>query len=90
MSCILCGNLERALDARRREYIEANSAAYFQVSKKFAAYINVEMERARNELEDHRLTCVFAANTFAPLPAVGRPHLGQQEIRSGDPVETAA
>jgi len=50
MHCVLCENLERAFEAKRSEYIESGSLAYYRVSKKFAAYKNVEMERARLEL----------------------------------------
>ena len=62
MRCALCLDLEAAFEARRNEYIEASSLAYFRVSKKFAAYMNVEMERALIELEDHRSACLSAMN----------------------------
>jgi hypothetical protein len=62
MRCLLCRNLEAAFEARRREYVEASSVAYYSVSKKFAAYMNVEMERALIELEEHRSICLSAMN----------------------------
>jgi hypothetical protein len=42
------------------EYIEARSSAGYRVSTKLAAQKNVEMERARYELEEHRLVCAAA------------------------------
>jgi hypothetical protein len=68
MHCLLCENLERTFEARRMEYIESGSLAYFRVSKKFAAYKNVEMERARIELQEHQSVCVSAANVTGRLP----------------------
>jgi hypothetical protein len=62
MLCLLCRNLETAFEARRQEYIEASSVAYYSFSKKFAAYMNVEMERALIELEEHRSICLSAMN----------------------------
>jgi hypothetical protein len=69
MHCVLCENLQQAFEARQREYIESGSLAYYRVSKKFAAYYNVEMERARNELQEHQAVCVSAANLSGRLPA---------------------
>jgi len=65
MECLICRNLKRAYDVGLREYSEARSSAYFEVSKKFAAVKNVDMERARNELEEHRLRCVFVGKVLA-------------------------
>jgi hypothetical protein len=70
MHCPLCGELERALEARRSEYIQASSLASRSVSSKFAAYMNVEMERALNELQEHRSVCLINANELKPLPVV--------------------
>jgi hypothetical protein len=69
MRCLLCRNLESAFEARRREYTEASSLAYYSVSKKFAAYMNVEMERALIELQEHRSICLSANNETLHGPA---------------------
>jgi len=69
MVCLLCQNLQQAFEAQRSEYIEASSLACFRVSKKFAAYKNVEMERALIELQEHQSVCVLAANASGRLPA---------------------
>ncbi|MGA2335912.1 MAG: hypothetical protein WA383_00100 [Terriglobales bacterium] len=41
-------------------YIEALSAAYYRVSTELAACKNVDMERAKSDLEEHRLLCLSA------------------------------
>jgi hypothetical protein len=58
MDCLICRGLERALESRRCKYIEARSAPYYRVSTELAAYKNVDMERAKNDLEEHQLICV--------------------------------
>ncbi len=85
MSCIVCKNLERAFEIKLREYEEARSAADYQVNRKFAAYRNVEMERARNELEEHRLVCASAIPVSAFLPVATLPCLTQRETLRNDP-----
>jgi hypothetical protein len=60
--------LENLFEARRIEYSGALRAPYYLVSKRFAAYKNVELERARNELEEHRSVCPFAFNTPDAFP----------------------
>ena len=61
MVCFICRDLEQAFKARLSEYIAARSSAYFRVSRKLAALKNVDMERAKNDLEEHQLVCVSAA-----------------------------
>jgi hypothetical protein len=61
VDCLMCKDLERALEYRRSQYIEARSAAYYRVSTELAAYKNVEMERAKSDLEEHQLVCVSSA-----------------------------
>jgi hypothetical protein len=57
MNCPICKSLEEVCESRTREYVKALSGAYYQVSTELAAYKNVEMERARSELEEHRCVC---------------------------------
>jgi hypothetical protein len=59
--CPICKDLEAACESRLSDYAEARSAAYYRISTELAAYKNVEMERARSELEEHRLVCVLQA-----------------------------
>jgi len=68
MGCSICRDLERAFEAGLSEYIKARSSAFYQISKKSAAKKNVDMERARYALEEHRLLCVSAVTVIALLP----------------------
>ena len=43
MDCLICKDLERALESRRSAYIEARAAAYYRVSTELAARKNVDM-----------------------------------------------
>jgi len=61
-NCLVCKDLERALESRLSGYMQACSAAYYRVSTELAANKNVDMERAKSDLEEHRLVCVFAAS----------------------------
>jgi hypothetical protein len=75
-----CKNLESAFEARRNEYIRASSLAYVLVSKKFAAYMNVEMERALIELQEHRAVCLFASSEPARSPVPAQVQLVPQAV----------
>lgn len=68
MDCPICKRLERTLESRRRAYIEASSSAYYRVSTRLAAYENVEMERAKSDLQAHLLVCLFAAEVVHSGP----------------------
>jgi hypothetical protein len=68
MDCAVCRNLVGAYEAAFDEFIEARSSAGYRMSTMLAGQKNVEMERARYELEEHRLVCVAAAAVPAPLP----------------------
>jgi len=68
MDCLDCKNLEEALESRLSKYIEARSAAYYRVSTELAAKKYVDMERARNDLEEHHIICV--PRGVAIMPAI--------------------
>ena len=61
MDCLECKNLIGALEFRLNEYVEARSSAYRRVSTEFAAKKNVDMERAKYDLEEHRAVCASYA-----------------------------
>jgi hypothetical protein len=61
MDCLRCKDLDEAFESRRSKYSEARSAAFYQVSTELAAQKNVDMERARNDLEEHQLICPLAS-----------------------------
>jgi hypothetical protein len=68
MECLICRELKRTYDAALEEYVEARSSASYQISKRFAAVKNVDMERARYELQEHRALCIFAREVFMLSP----------------------
>ena len=65
MDCPICRDLRRAYEAGLSKYIEACSSASYGVSTKLAAFKNVEMERAKSELKEHRLVCVPVVRVIA-------------------------
>jgi hypothetical protein len=69
MNCLNCRELERAFESALSEYIEARSSAWLGLSSGVAARKNVDMERTRYDLEEHRLVCVSASRTIAPRRA---------------------
>jgi len=58
MDCIKCRNLKQTLERKFSNYIKARAACYYRVSTELAAHENVDMERSRNDLEEHQLVCV--------------------------------
>jgi len=60
--CLIWKNMERVLESRCSKYIEARSAAYYQVSTKLASKKHVDMKRAKSDLEEHQLICLSVAN----------------------------
>lgn len=64
MECLICRDLERAYDVEQKAYIEARSSACYRITKKFAAEKNVDMERARYALEEHRSLCILACKVL--------------------------
>ncbi|HEY1210197.1 MAG TPA: hypothetical protein VGE85_12565 [Terracidiphilus sp.] len=73
MNCTICRDLARVFEAGLSEYTEARSAACSRVSSNLLAMKNVDMERARYELEEHRLVCVSAIRALALLPKLDVP-----------------
>jgi hypothetical protein len=74
MGCSVCESLEQTYELWLSEYTEARSSAGYRVSTKLAAQKNVEMERARYELEEHRLVCGAAARVpLAHYPIRNQP-----------------
>ena len=47
---------------RLAEYVKARAAHFYRISTELAARKQVDMERARTDLEEHRLACQFAPN----------------------------
>jgi hypothetical protein len=89
MRCLLCRNLEAAFETARADYVHAGSLASFGVSNRLAAYLNVEMERARSEWEEHRQVCLAAANR-SMLPPATVPYSFEPRQQKSGSVQTAA
>ncbi len=70
MTCFVCQQLEREFAAKRRQYIEARSAVYYKVNTALAASKNVEMQRAKTDLEEHQLVCTDVLTTFTTIQSV--------------------
>lgn len=60
MECLMCKDLGRVLDSRLASYKAARSAAFYRVSTELAARKEVDMERAKTDLQEHELVCSFA------------------------------
>ncbi|MDR3725552.1 MAG: hypothetical protein P4K86_00780 [Terracidiphilus sp.] len=67
MLCLICKHLELALKAREHEYTVTRSSASYRVSTMFAADKNVDMERAKSELEEHQRGCASALKVALSL-----------------------
>ena len=57
MDCLKCTNLEQAFEFTLSKYVEARFAPFFRVSSELAARKMVDMERAKNDIEEHQLRC---------------------------------
>jgi hypothetical protein len=72
MGCPVCKRLERTFEGWTTECLRARSSLYCQFSSRFAAYDNVEMERARSELRMHQSECLLAIAKAARLPLASK------------------
>ncbi len=63
--CLVCVDLARALQVTLASYVEARSAAFYRVCTDIAAKREVDMERAKTDLEEHQLVCPFALTAVA-------------------------
>ena len=68
MDCLICRDMERAVESRHAEYAEARFTAYYRFSTKLAARRMVELERAKNELLEHKLICAVTPRESTRLP----------------------
>ena len=68
MDCLTCRDMERVVKSRHAEYVEARLAAYYRVCTKLAARSMVDLERAKNELQEHQQVCASTAREPAHLP----------------------
>ena len=80
MGCATCRNLEQAYETGISEYVEARASACYRVCTRLAAQKNVDMERARYELEEHRAVCALAASVPKLLPERDAPKISRQLV----------
>lgn len=80
MNCLVCKDLERTFESRRSAYIEARSAAYHRVSTELAAKKQIDMERAKSDLEEHELVCVSEREVSQNRTRVSRAKCDSQDL----------
>jgi uncharacterized HAD superfamily protein len=57
MDCLQCTDLSRTFESAQLKYVAARSADFYRISTEIAAKKQVDMERARIDLQEHRETC---------------------------------
>lgn len=88
MSCSECKDLRRAFTGSQARYLEARQAAFYRVSTELAAKRQVDMERAKSDLQEHEEVCLSAAAlTAAAEPADIDPRPGLALGRPGNVAE---
>lgn len=90
MPCLTCRNLKSAFETKWNEYAAACSLAYYGASNQFAAYLHIEMERARADLDEHQMSCLAAANQTAFSTADAPVNAEQRNEVRGGFIPTAA
>jgi len=67
-NCLECKDLNRIFKSELTKYLVARSAAFYRISTEFAAKRQVDMERAKNDMEEHLLICRFATKAQCLVP----------------------
>ena len=57
MNCLQCADLSRSFESAQLKYVAARSADFYRISTEIAAKKQVDMERARVDLQEHQATC---------------------------------
>ena len=68
MNCFECKDLERYFDEMQARYVAARTSAYYRVCTELAAKREVDMERAKSALEEHRSVCASACGGTTATP----------------------
>lgn len=74
MKCLECAALGRAFKVALDGYTEARAAPFYRVSTELAAIKNVDMERARASIQEHKLVCRFTGQVGQPRTPMLRTH----------------
>jgi hypothetical protein len=69
-NCIECENLNRIYESKLTKYLTSRVAVLYRISTKFAAKQQVDMERAKNDRDEHVLICPFVADEVRCLAMV--------------------
>ena len=60
MNCSECKDLFRVFEKNQASYIAAHSAPFYKINPEIAARKQIDMERAKNDLQEHQLVCPTA------------------------------
>lgn len=60
MDCLECNDLQRYFDEMQVRYVVARTSAYYRVCTELSAKREVDMERAKSALAEHREVCAMA------------------------------
>jgi hypothetical protein len=60
-NCPDCENLNQVFESKLSNYLAARSSVLYRISTEFAAKQQVDMERAKDDMEEHRVSCRSAA-----------------------------
>lgn len=72
MNCSECRDLYRTYERARTGYIEALCAPFYRISREIAAWNHVNLERRKNDLQEHQLACPWAiASEFLGRQRIG-------------------
>jgi hypothetical protein len=59
----MCRELKRVFELKLIQYGGARASAYYRVSTQLAARRNVDMERAKNDWEEHQMVCEWVLDS---------------------------
>ena len=60
MSCSECRDLWHVFERVNTRFNQALHAAFYRISTEIAAHEFVELQRAKNDLQEHQLACPWA------------------------------
>jgi hypothetical protein len=63
MECAMCRELEHVFELKLTQYVEARASVYYRVSTELAARRNVDMERSKNDWEEHQMVCAWVLHS---------------------------
>jgi len=67
-NCLECKDLNRIFKSELTKYLVARSATFYRISTEFAAKRQVDMERAKNNMEEHLLICPLITKARCLVP----------------------